>query len=99
MSRGKDVHGFLDAIRGSAASLTATTASHDRSMQAADLAQLAATVFRGSGHHVAIDVSPKPSKALETAIRRAGAGDIVCAAGSFFLLGDLYSEYVRHEAV
>jgi dihydrofolate synthase/folylpolyglutamate synthase len=95
MSKGKDVPGFLDAIRESACSLTATTASHDRSMAADDLAGLARSAFSSGRHPVRIQSCSDPVRALDGALQHARDTDVVCVAGSFFLLGDLYSDYLN----
>ncbi|HEX3245824.1 MAG TPA: folylpolyglutamate synthase/dihydrofolate synthase family protein [Chloroflexota bacterium] len=92
MSKGKDIPGFLDAIRESACSLTATSASHERSMAAESLADLARSTFSSGRHPVRIDSCSDPVRALDAALERAHDSDVVCAAGSFFLLGDLYSD-------
>jgi dihydrofolate synthase/folylpolyglutamate synthase len=94
MSRGKDVTGFLDEICDFAYSFTATTASHVRSMAADELAQLARTTFQGLPRTAPIRSCANPIRALAAALESAGPSDVVCAAGSFFLLGDLYSEYL-----
>jgi dihydrofolate synthase/folylpolyglutamate synthase len=96
MSRGKDVDGFLDAIRGSVSTLTATTASHARSLPADELADLARIAFAQERRRVPVGACPNPVSALAVALEAAQDGDIVCAAGSFFLLGDLYSDYLMH---
>jgi dihydrofolate synthase / folylpolyglutamate synthase len=94
MSRGKDVVGFLDAIRDSAHSFTATTASHVRSMPPEELAGLARTAFSARSESVTVEAESDPVRALSRSLQQAAEDDIVCATGSFFLLGDLYSEYV-----
>jgi dihydrofolate synthase / folylpolyglutamate synthase len=97
MSRGKDVGGFLDAIRSSATTLVATTASHERSMPAESLAQLARERLGASSNVIQVAAYADPVSALNYALSQAKSMDVVCAAGSFFLLGDLYAEYL-HEA-
>jgi dihydrofolate synthase/folylpolyglutamate synthase len=99
MSRGKDVVGFLDAIRDSAHSFTATTASHVRSMPAEELAGLAQTTFSAGAGSVAVEAESDPVRAFSRALEHAAEDDIVCATGSFFLLGDLYSEYAGHRGI
>jgi dihydrofolate synthase / folylpolyglutamate synthase len=96
MSRGKDVEGFLDAIRESASNFTATAASHVRSMPADELADLARTEFASGPRSVNVRACENPVSALAAALKLAQDGDVVCAAGSFFLLGDLYSDYLEH---
>ena len=96
MSLGKDVAGFLEALRDCAHSFTATTASHVRSMPADELAGLARTVFSGRSGPVTVVAESDPVRALNCSLERATQDDIVCATGSFFLLGDLYSEYLEH---
>jgi len=95
MSRGKDVEGFLDAIGGSASTLVATTASHDRSMSAESLARLARERLGASSDVIQVAACADPVRALQHALSQAKSTDVVCAAGSFFLLGDLYSEYLH----
>jgi dihydrofolate synthase/folylpolyglutamate synthase len=92
MSRGKDVNGFLEAIRESARTFTATTASHVRSLPARELASMAQGVL--SDQTSRVSACADPVHALTSVLGRADAGDVVCAAGSFFLLGDLYSDYL-----
>ncbi|MFN0073506.1 MAG: glutamate ligase domain-containing protein, partial [Chloroflexota bacterium] len=92
MSRGKDVRGFLEAIRGAACAVTVTTTSHDRSLTAQELAELAKTQFKESSPPITVAEAASPVAALSAALAQSAPNDVVCAAGSFFLLGDLYSE-------
>ncbi|MFN0073912.1 MAG: bifunctional folylpolyglutamate synthase/dihydrofolate synthase, partial [Chloroflexota bacterium] len=68
MSRGKDVRGFLNEIREAASAVTVTTTSHDRSLTAQELAELAKTQFKESSPPITVAEAASPVAALSAAL-------------------------------
>jgi dihydrofolate synthase/folylpolyglutamate synthase len=86
--RDKDARGMLAALLPHASSVVMTRASHPRSADPLELAELARTIAAD----VDVLVEPAPAAAIAAAWRQSPA---IVVAGSIFLLGDVMKELPR----
>lgn len=83
MSRDKNISAIVDCLVPLAHEVIVTPFSNSRSCSPS---QLAAEVSR---HHRPIHIASDPVNALKKAKHQADAADLICVAGSLFLLGEL----------
>ncbi|HVX42857.1 MAG TPA: cyanophycin synthetase, partial [Mycobacteriales bacterium] len=86
-NRHKDVTGMLERLRPSARTIITTRASGAPSLPAEELAAIARTTGFSD-----IEAVADARKAVEVALGRARAGDVVVCTGSHYWIGEIYPE-------
>ncbi len=84
LTMGKDASGVLQALLPLAASATLTRSAHERAADPSGLSVLVGDLRP----ELPVQVRPHLPGALEAALERAGAADLVLVAGSLFLVGE-----------
>jgi len=79
----KDVEGILGELESITDCVIPTQSSHPSAISVEDLAS------RLRKHNFKVHVQEKPLEALELAKKLAGDGNVVCACGSLYLVGDV----------